>query len=79
MNQKSFWHLPHCSKLGELREDRHGHIIQAALDDEDTKIERLDTNIYTIYGPEGEGLLIKPRTGATRCMLTMLEAIQAIR
>jgi hypothetical protein len=59
-NKNSFWNLPKHSKLDILREGEfnHSEVIIRALADEETNVEFIDKDTYSIYGTE-EGLLIQ--------------------
>lgn len=73
-----FWKLPHCSKLGILREDRHSRIVLDALRDVDTGIEE-DEDSYTLYGlAVDEALLFHPHSTAMRLTLILCESVQRV-
>lgn len=75
---RGFWKLPHCSKLGILREDRHRHIILSALWDADTGIEETEPSVFTLYGPD-DGLLVQSNTAALRLAMVLCEAAQTFQ
>lgn len=53
----TFWKFPHWSKLDQLHEFRHSHIISDALWDEMTQIEQIDRRRFVLYGKE-QALLV---------------------
>lgn len=76
---RGFWKLPHCSKLGILREDRHSRIILDALRDAGTGIEETEPAIYTLYGlAVDEALLVHPQSTAMRFTMILCESIQRV-
>lgn len=77
MGAPSFWDLPHSSKMNELREGRHDHLIDAAFNDSQTWVARVDNTTFMLYGPD-EALLLRPQSLFLRvgcelyCCLTKL-------
>jgi hypothetical protein len=72
---RGFWNLPHSSKLDELTEKRHQHVILEALRDEETKIVKVDRNAYTLYGDK-EALLVRPQSLVMRLTMILYSAVQ---
>lgn len=74
---RGFWKLPHCSKLGILREDRHSRIILDALRDAETGIEETEPESFTLYGKAvDEALLVNPQSTALRFTMILCESVQ---
>lgn len=68
MSNKSFWDFAASCKYDVLREDRHSHLIKAALADEDTGVEPSPEGGFVLFGKE-EALLVRPVSFALRCGL----------
>lgn len=69
---KSFWDFDQASKLDILREEKHLHVIVAALQDSHTRVMKNDHGSFVLYGKE-DALLVQACSSPLICLLTILE------
>ena len=73
----SFWNFNPWDKYDELIEGRHDHLFCAALSDEETGVEKVDSHTYILFG-RVEALLMRPTSLVCRLGLDLYEAFVSL-
>lgn len=76
-NKKSFWDFEQCCKYDVLTEDRHMHLISAAMRDPYTGTERLNRRDFILYGPD-QALLVRTTSVVVNISLYLYDAFLSI-